>query len=81
MKINSAVVGCLLVAVTGCASGTTSLASATAMSVGQNLAPEEVTVTDVHRSAMSVRWLATTPKGHYSCSADDMVRRPYCVKQ
>ena len=72
---------CLLIALSGCASGNVNLARATAMSVGHNVAPEAVAISNVHRGAMSVRWLATTPKGHYSCSADDMVRRPYCVKQ
>ena len=81
MKTNLIIGSCALLALAGCASGGVNLARATAMSVGGNIAPESVTITDVHRSAMSVRWLATTSKGHYSCSADDMVRRPYCVKQ
>lgn len=82
MKIKVTPIGCcVLLALSGCASGNVNLARATAMSIGQNTPPEAVTISDVHRGAMSVRWLATTSKGHYSCSADDMVRRPYCVKQ
>jgi hypothetical protein len=71
----------LLLALSACASDTESLARATAMSIGRNTAPEQVNVFEVHRGVTSVRWQATTPHGHYSCSADDMVRRPYCVKQ
>ena len=79
---NRAKIGYLfLLGLSGCASGSVNLARATAMSIGQNVAPEEVTISDVHRGAMSVRWLGSTAKGHYSCGADDMVRRPYCVKQ
>lgn len=81
MKIRAICGFGLLIIVSGCASGNVNLARATAISVGLNVAPEEVTVSNVHRGAMSVRWLATTPTGHYSCSADDMVRRPLCVKQ
>lgn len=79
MKKTVAMLG--LIPLAACASGNVNLARATAMSVGQNVAPEEVTVSNVHRGAMSVRWLALTPNGSYSCSADDMVRRPYCRKQ
>ncbi len=68
-------------ALASCASTGGNLQLATATFIGGNVAPEQVTVSDVHRSAMSVKWQAATPKGRYSCSADDMVRRPYCVKQ
>lgn len=81
MNFRIAMGGCLIFTLSACASGNVNLARASAMSIGQNVAPEEVTVSDVHRGAMSVRWLASTSKGHYACSADDMVRRPYCVKQ
>ena len=81
MKTKTTIGCCLLLALSGCASGGANLARATAMSIGQNVSPETVTVSDVHRGTTSVRWLAATPKGHYWCSADDMVRRPYCVKQ
>ena len=64
-----------------CASTGGNLQLATASYIGGKLAPEQVVVSDVKRSAMSARWQATTPKRHYSCSADEMVRRPYCVKQ
>ena len=70
-----------VLAISGCASTGGSLQLATASFIGGNVAPEQVTVTDVKRSAMQIKWQAATPKGHYSCSADDMVRRPYCVKQ
>ncbi len=67
--------------VSGCASTTESLERATAMSIGNNTAPESITVSDVDRGVTTVKWSAVAPSGHYSCSADDMVRRPYCVKQ
>lgn len=68
-------------ALTACASTSGNLQLATASSIGHNIAPEQIKVTDVHRGITSVRWSAETPKGPYSCSADDMVRRPYCVKR
>ena len=68
-------------ALASCASTGGSLQLATASFIGGNMAPEQVTVSDIHRSATTVKWQAQTPKGNYSCSADDMVRRPYCVKQ
>ena len=68
-------------ALAGCASTGASLQRATATTIGLNTAPEDVQIIETHRSAMNVRWIAQTPSGRYSCSADDMVRRPYCVKQ
>lgn len=68
---------CLLAS---CASTSGNLERATAMSIGHNVAPENVTVSEVKRGATSVTWSAVTPLGPYACSADDMVRRPYCVK-
>ncbi len=64
-----------------CASTDENLQRATAMAIGNNTDPDAVAVSDVDRGATSVKWSATTPSGHYSCSADDMVRRPYCVKR
>lgn len=71
---------CLLVSLSGCASTTGNLARASAIAIGQNVAPDDITVSDVRRGVTSVEWHASTPTGEYSCSADDMVRRPYCVK-
>ena len=71
----------MLPIVAGYGSGSVNLACVSTVAIGGNVTPEEVTVSNVKRGAMSVRWLATTAKGRYSCSADDMVRRPYCVKQ
>lgn len=51
------------------------------MSIGSNLLPEAVTVSDIARSATSVKWTAKAEGQTYSCSADDMVRRPYCAKR
>ena len=65
----------------GCASTGGSLQRATATAIGLNVAPEDVKIIETHRSAMNVAWIAQTSHGRYSCSADDMVRRPYCVKK
>ena len=42
--------------------------------------PDSVAVTEIHRGMTDVTWKASTPQGKYKCSADDMVRRPTCVK-
>jgi predicted secreted protein len=63
---------------TACASDDTSLQRATAMSVPGNVSLDRVAVSDVDRSLMSVTWRATINGRAYACSADDMVRRPYC---
>ncbi|BHH84636.1 hypothetical protein [Desulforhopalus sp. 52FAK] len=66
---------------TGCASSIQNLQRESARNIGNNLTPTEISVTEVDRSAMNVRWKATAPDGSiYNCSADDMVRRVNCVK-
>jgi hypothetical protein len=52
----------------------------TARNLG-DLDPAKVTVSNVQRSVTSVRWDAETPRGPYSCSADDMVRRVHWDKK
>ena len=64
----------------GCASNMDNLQRETARFVG-DVRPDTVTVKDVNRGATSVKWEAETPKGPYSCSADDMLRRVYCAKR
>ena len=65
----------------GCASNIQSLQRESARSIGNNLRPNDVSITEVNRSAMNVDWKATTPDGiTYNCNADDMVRRVNCVK-
>jgi hypothetical protein len=64
----------------GCASTTENLQRETARNIG-DLHPDKVTVSNVNRGVTSVTWEADTPKGPYSCSADDMVRRVHCVKK
>jgi len=70
----------LVVTVVGCASTTENLQRETARSIG-NVAPETVAVTNVNRGVTSVSWEAKSPKGAYSCSVDDMVRRVHCVRK
>ncbi len=67
-------------AVVGCASTSENLQRETARNIG-DVDPDRVTVSNVNRGVTSVRWDAETPKGPYSCSADDMVRRVHCVKK
>jgi hypothetical protein len=69
---------CLLSA--GCASTAGNLQRETARYIG-DISPDQVKVSDIQRGVTDVKWEAETPKGVYSCSADDMVRRPYCVKR
>lgn len=46
----------------------------------KNMLSDDVTVSDVKRKMLSVRWTAETPAGTYRCEADDMVRNVNCVK-
>lgn len=66
--------------VSGCASSQANLLRESARFMGT--LPEDVTVSNVDRKASSVTWLATSPtKGVWSCTSDDMLRRPLCVKR
>lgn len=65
----------------GCASTVDNLQRATAQTIGNNTSPESVAISNVDRGVTNVKWDATAPSGRYACSADDMVRRPYCVKK
>jgi hypothetical protein len=64
----------------GCASTGENLQRETARVLG-DISPDQVKVSGIDRGVTNVKWQAETPKGTYSCSADDMVRRPYCVKR
>jgi len=63
----------------GCASSVANLQRETARYIG-DIHPDQVKVYNIDRGATNVKWEADTPKGKYSCSADDMIRRVYCVK-
>jgi hypothetical protein len=65
----------------GCASTGENLQRETARSIGGNISPEQVKVSDVDRGVTSVKWKASAPSGDYECSADDMVRRVLCIKK
>jgi hypothetical protein len=69
----------LAVGLVGCASNNDSLQRATASSIGNNTAPEQVQIVSVDRGMMETTWQARAGGRNYSCSADDMIRRPYCV--
>ena len=75
-----AVVVLLVLVIAGCASSDENLQRETARLVGDVLS-NQVTISNVDRGATSVTWEADTPKGHYKCEADDMLRRGNCVKQ
>lgn len=83
MKLRTKFLGASIVAasVIGCASTGDNLQRETARSIGGNISPDQVRVTDVDRGMTSVKWKATAPTGTYDCSADDMVRRVHCVKK
>jgi uncharacterized protein YcfL len=67
--------------VAGCASNMQTLQRESARSIGNNIRPADITITEVKRGALNVDWKATTSEGTtYDCNADDMVRRVNCVK-
>jgi PBP1b-binding outer membrane lipoprotein LpoB len=65
----------------GCVSTSESLQRETARTLGGDVDPAKVVVSNVQRGVTSVNWEAETPKGPYSCSADDMVRRVHCIRK
>jgi hypothetical protein len=70
-----------LAALSGCASTTDNLQRATAMSISGNVTPDRVVIADVQRGVSDVSWSASVGGSQYACSADDMVRRPYCARR
>ena len=64
------------IALSSCASTSSSLQRATAENIGTD--PGAVEVSNINRSAMEVNWTAIANGKKYKCSADDMVRRPHC---
>jgi hypothetical protein len=70
-----------LITSTGCASTGANLERETARSIGSNVSPGQVTISEIDRGMNDVKWKATAPTGNYDCSADDMVRRVLCVKK
>jgi len=83
MKLRTELLGASIVAVSviACASTGDNLQRETARSIGGNVSPDQVRVSDIDRGMTSVKWKATAPTGNYDCSADDMVRRVNCVKK
>ncbi len=72
--------GLSALAVIGCGNETADLQKETAKYIG-SLASEQVTVYDIDRSMVDVKWKANTPNGKYSCEADQKLRGVKCVKQ
>jgi hypothetical protein len=83
MKKYIQVIGFTIVATIlfGCASTGDNLQRETARSIGGNVSPEQVTVSDIDRGVSDLKWKAAAPSGNYDCSADDMVRRVLCTKK
>ena len=53
----------------------------TARAIG-GIKSEQVTVSNLHIGMKTANWDAETPKGHYKCESDDMLKRgANCVKQ
>ena len=70
----------VLIVLTGCASSVDNLQRASAVSIGKNVLPENIRISDVQRGITDVRWTATLFGGlAYICSADDMVRHSSCA--
>ena len=82
----------VLVVLTGCsaliasqmmgesASNETTLKRESARSIGRGISPDEIKISNVDRGTFNVSWVANTPKGKFSCSADDMVHRVNCLR-
>ncbi|MFA7675419.1 MAG: hypothetical protein WCY38_05075 [Endomicrobiia bacterium] len=79
-KLLTIVFGFLIFLSLGCASTTANLQRETARSIGGNIFPEQITITNVNRGVTEVKWDAETPEGKYKCYADDMLRRVNCIK-
>lgn len=80
-RLHRPLVALATLALAACASTDGNLQRETARAIGGNVAPEHVQVSNINRGATSVSWQAASPRGAYSCSADDMVRRVHCVKK
>ncbi len=81
MQLNKMISVSFILLITGCASSLNNLSMRTVQSIGnEQMLSSDITVTDINRGATRVTWQAHTPKGIYSCEADDMVRRVNCVK-
>ena len=53
----------------------------TARAIG-GITSNQVTVSNLHVGMKTATWDADTPKGHYKCESDDMLKRgANCVKQ
>jgi hypothetical protein len=74
-------VGAVVGLLSACASTAENLRQETARSIGNNISPNDIAVSNINRGVTSVSWDAAAKGVNYSCSADDMVRRVYCVKK
>lgn len=81
MRRNSLIVAVLASCLSACASTNANLQRESARLMTPVPNPDNVKISDVQRSASSVKWVATGASGIYDCSADDMMRRPLCVKR
>jgi hypothetical protein len=80
MKRKECLVLFVMTGLVACASSIENVQRETARSIGGDVLPDKVAVKNLDRGTTSVKWDASTPKGDYQCSADDMMRRVLCVK-
>ena len=65
----------------GCANMDSALQRETARAIDGNVRPDDVKLSNVDRSFMSVKWnVEVDQQGLYECNADDMLKRVNCVK-
>ena len=66
---------------TGCPSKVHHLQKESALSIGNNLKPRDIKISDVKKGESSVEWKATTPDGvTYNCEGDPKAGQVNCVK-
>ena len=81
MKSSKTMVVAGLVLLGACASSDMGLRRATAAQVGQSVTPEQVELSNIVHTVVSVTWDAATPQGKYACKSDDAMHRPKCDKK
>lgn len=80
LTVASLLVMCLLVACTTTRNPAT-LRLESARAIG-GVTADQVTTTNLNVGMTTATWEADSPKGHYKCESDDMLKRPAnCVKQ
>jgi hypothetical protein len=80
--MRAAVVGVLTAGtLVGCITGGLNLPRSSARAIFPTPNPDSVRISDLHRSATTARWIATTPGAVYDCSIEAPEHVPLCVKR